>query len=104
MSTWRERFASRLAQLKGRDGLTQQQLAERVGVAQSTIAGWLHGRREPSFDQVDRLSLALGVEPAWLLFGVDESDEAHRLAVLIESLPEARQRIVRDLAASLAGE
>lgn len=103
METWRERFSTQLRHLKSTEGTTQQELADRLGVAQSTIAGWLHGRREPeSLQQFEALARAIGVHPAWLLYGVDESAEDHALKQLIQRLPPERRQIVRNLAASLS--
>ena len=104
METWRERFSVRLRHLKATEGLTQQKLADQLGVAQSTVAGWLHGRREPeSLQQFEALAKAIRVHPAWLLYGVDESEEDHELKLLIQALPDDQRKIVRSLAASLAG-
>lgn len=102
METWRERLSSRLRYLKDRDGLTQQGLADRLGVAQSTVAGWLHGRREPeTLQQFERLAEAVECHPAWLLYGMEESEEEHALMQVLRGLPAERLQIVRNLAHSL---
>jgi transcriptional regulator with XRE-family HTH domain len=46
---------------------TQQTLAERVGVSQSTINRWIHGDAEPHGRQIGRLSHVLGVPPRDIL-------------------------------------
>lgn len=45
-------------------GLTQQQLADRVGVSDATIARWERRQRKPDTDAQSALAYALGVEPA----------------------------------------
>ena len=60
-------YLKRLGGLRKERGLTQGQLAERMGVEQPTIQRWEKGAREPSFDQLFKLALALGVEPASLI-------------------------------------
>src|SRR5262245_61511166 len=57
-----EWFAGRLRELRCEAGLTQEQLAEKVGVKRGAIARWESGTREPSWSNVVALARALGVE------------------------------------------
>lgn len=50
-----------------RQGLTQQQLADRLGVRQWWVSKRLRGHVQVSADELVRLAEALGVEPAQLL-------------------------------------
>jgi transcriptional regulator with XRE-family HTH domain len=54
-------FASRLSELRGKAGLTQQQLAERAGIHKLTVAKLEQGIREPTWATVQMLADALGV-------------------------------------------
>jgi transcriptional regulator with XRE-family HTH domain len=54
-------FAGRLRELREAAGLTQEQLAERVGVKREAIARWEANRREPGWSNVVALARALGV-------------------------------------------
>lgn len=53
--------AMTLRSLRTRAGLTQVQLAERVGATQSQIADWERGRNVPSVQTCVRLADALGI-------------------------------------------
>jgi transcriptional regulator with XRE-family HTH domain len=53
---------SLLREARERAGLTQQQLAERSGVAQSTISAYESGKREPGVDALEKLLDAAGYE------------------------------------------
>jgi transcriptional regulator with XRE-family HTH domain len=53
---------SLLREARERAGLTQQQLAERSGIAQSTISAYESGKREPGVDALERLLDAAGYE------------------------------------------
>lgn len=49
-----------LRELRRAAGLTQVQLAERVGIAQSQISGYESGARQPSLDTLQALATELG--------------------------------------------
>lgn len=53
-------MGSRLKELRARAGLTQQQVADAVGVGRYAIANWERGRREFSFQTAAKLRKALG--------------------------------------------
>lgn len=60
-------YLDRLAEIRKRKGLTQAQIAERVGVEQPTYQRWEKGKREPSFAQLFELAAVLEVDPGSLL-------------------------------------
>ncbi len=60
-------YLDRLAVLRKRAGLSQDDLGERMGVAQATIQRWESGNREPKFEQLFRLAEELGVSVGELL-------------------------------------
>ncbi len=57
-----EHFGPRLRELREAAGLTQQELAARVGVQWETISRWERGTREPSWSNVLAMASALGVD------------------------------------------
>ena len=54
-------FAERFKLLREQAGLTQTAFARAFGVAQSTVAGWESGSREPNIATVRRLAEYFGV-------------------------------------------
>jgi transcriptional regulator with XRE-family HTH domain len=54
-------FAERLGALLERSGLTMYAVAKRAGVSKQNVGKLMAGTREPSWDTVQRLALALGV-------------------------------------------
>ena len=62
-------FPARLRELRAAAGLGQIELAKRSGVPQPTVAAYEVGRNAPSWANVVRLSLALGVTPDAFLAG-----------------------------------
>lgn len=103
MEPWRDRFRGRYRELRDQEGLTQEQLAERLGITQGTVAHWLNGRRSPkSLEAYESLASALRVHPAWLLYGIGEEDgDVLRAAQRLRSMPpELRDAIVSVILAS----
>ncbi len=65
----------RLRRARERRALSQRDLARLSGVAYTTIARLERDRHRPIPSTVRKLAAALGVDPAWLLFG--EGEETH---------------------------
>jgi len=57
----------RLRQLRKENGLTQKELAEKIGVLNYRIYDWENGRSEPSLDDLVLLAQALDVSTDYLL-------------------------------------
>lgn len=94
-------FGNKLRQLRKDRKLTQQQLAELIGVKNSVISFYEVGERTPSPDVLRKLALALHVSTDFLL-GIERSatldasglDEQDRLVVqtMISHLREKNAR------------
>jgi len=56
MSTLRSRFGERIRELRALKGLTQEELAEAVGVSTDFISLVERGKRAPSFENLERLA------------------------------------------------
>ena len=60
-------LAQKLKQLRLQTGLTQEQLAARIGVSSRTIKHWEHGTRTPSVSSLLALAHYFNVSPEWLM-------------------------------------
>ncbi|WP_342078620.1 helix-turn-helix domain-containing protein [Yoonia sp. SS1-5] len=69
-------FGDRLAGAREDAGLTQQALAQKIGVKPSVIAGWENDLKEPRANRLQMLSGLLSVSLSWLLTGEGEGPEA----------------------------
>lgn len=58
-----------------RAGITQQELAERLGTSQSVIARWEAGHRSPTVDTMFRAVRACGLDVAMSVVAPDEDHE-----------------------------
>lgn len=49
-------FSENIKKLRESEGLTQKDLAKKIGVTYQTIGHWETGRRKPTFDKLIKLS------------------------------------------------
>ncbi|MGN6586403.1 MAG: helix-turn-helix transcriptional regulator [Solirubrobacterales bacterium] len=64
-------FGRNLAEARGWEGLSQQQLAERVALSQIEISLLERGLQCPRLDLVVKLASAVGVQVRDLLYGIE---------------------------------
>lgn len=65
-------FGDRLSRARDYAGMTQAQLARRLGVKSSTIANWEADRSEPRANRLQMLSGLLNISIIWLMNGEGE--------------------------------
>ncbi|AWT48035.1 helix-turn-helix transcriptional regulator [Oenococcus oeni] len=68
---FRKRFDKAIAE----SGLSQREIARRLGVSPSTITGWLHGRTNVATDQITQISEVLHKDPAWFFTSDSKNDD-----------------------------
>jgi DNA-binding Xre family transcriptional regulator len=56
---WHREFGRKLRKLMFRKGLTQIELANKVGISQATLSNYITGRNMPGFYIIDKLARAL---------------------------------------------
>lgn len=93
--TFNDRITSRRKEL----GLTQQQLADAIGISGVSVYKWEAGINTPKGHNLFSLAEALRCSPAWLLNGTD-SDEPLKAEELLPQLDD-RQKLLLDLFDSL---
>lgn len=59
-------FKDRIKEARLNNKLTQEQLAEKIGVAKSTLAGYEKGNREPNLETTIKIMTVLGVDANYL--------------------------------------
>lgn len=78
-------FATRLAAIRKDKGLTQQALADRVGVHVTQIRRYEAGNSAPTLDVLRQLAIALSVSADALVFDTDERGPTDDLRLLFEA-------------------
>ena len=100
-------FKDMLKYLRNRDKLSQSELAEKLGVAKSTISMYEVGKREPDFETLEAIADLFNVDMNFLL-GKDGSenddhyylnDETRQIAQEAFENPELRTlfKVARDI-------
>jgi transcriptional regulator with XRE-family HTH domain len=96
-------IGTRIRTIRRERGLTQDALAERVGVSRSAVAQWETGRTGQLTGNLSRIAGALEVNVEYLMYGADkraasavsEGDELALLRLYRECDPEDRQMLLR---------
>lgn len=88
-------FGDRLAGAREAAGLTQEQLAKRLGVRLSSVRAWEEDSAEPRANRLQMMAGMLNVSLRWLLTGEGEGLVAPAAP---GTLPEAAQESLRELA------
>lgn len=60
-------FATNFTDLLRIRGITQQEIADKLGVKQNTVSQWANGKREPDFDNLLRICFYLESTPNEIL-------------------------------------
>lgn len=86
-------IGERLKELRTHRHLTQQQLADAIGVKQQTVATWETGLRNPSENILKTLLKTYSISEAWLRYGdgameADDTEEAATEKYLGEIMSE----------------
>jgi transcriptional regulator with XRE-family HTH domain len=92
----RRRFGRTLQRAREECGLSQDQLAQALGVSQASVSQWLLGQTSPRPDRVEELERVLRIEPRSLgrLLGlVGDGDEDARPAVSVMEAAAADPRL-----------
>lgn len=97
-------FARRLAATRKQRGLTQQQLADAIGVHLSQIRRYEGARSQPTLDVVKRIAVALTVTIDELAFGDDRGpgDDLRLHLEAASRLDPDEQHVVRSVIEALS--
>lgn len=83
MTNWVDRLKTRQRELRKTKGLTQEVIAERLGLSQGAVGHWFTGRREPdSLEMFCKLADLLEMHPAELMFGTELEPRSQNKSLL----------------------
>ena len=94
MKTWQPIYqviGKNIKQARERSGLTQEELAERVGFLRTSVANLERGRQHTPLDVLMKIADALGIEPGLLLpTSLWPNSDAARIRELEEKLADLK--------------
>ena len=79
-------FSNRLADLRKLRGLTQEGLAELIGITKTQVYRYEKGSAQPTLDVIKRLAVALSCTTDQLIFEEDERQPDDSLTLLLEGV------------------
>lgn len=81
--------------------VTQQHVANALGISDKAVSGWELGSSKPARDRMPELARVLKVPLAWLSEGSGEPPAPDDLVVLIEALTEDDRDMLRIMAETM---
>lgn len=90
-------IADRIQQLRKKKGISQEELADRIGISRQAVSKWESGQTMPDLEKVILLSEYFEVTTDYLLKGVEPAPEEGRLR------PHAGVFVIIGTAVNLAG-
>ena len=67
-----------LIKIRKRQGLSQEKLAELIGVSRGSISKWETGKKTPNADNIAELAIVLNVSSDYLL-GINVEEEVNKV-------------------------
>lgn len=97
-----EDFRSRLKQAMDNRNMAAVDLSRAAKVNQGDISSYLSGRYNPKQDKVYKLAKALGVDPGWLITGIEQenvvlSQTERDIILSYRQSNETTQEIIRNI-------
>lgn len=90
-------FTVRFLQLRKQHNLTQQQMADAVGIHITQVKRYESGEAQPSLDILKKIAVTFNVTTDWLIFEEGEREPKHDLKLKFEAIeqmdPEERQTV-----------
>lgn len=93
-------IAKRLLEIRQKKGLTQQALADAIGLHVTQVKRYEAGSSQPSLEAIKKLAKTLRVTTDSLIFEGDELEPNANLALqfqAIAAMPSAEQRVIQEL-------
>lgn len=106
-------IGQRMQRLREEDGMTQEEMGEKLGVSQGTVSQWESGKRVPGGEAVKAMAELFDTTADFILGIVDEEiklvpyfrglkEEEELLMQAYAQLTGRQKRIVEELVSSLA--
>ncbi len=74
-------IAERIRQSRKGKGLTQQNLADKLGLSYMTVRRWETGKTSPRMDEIEKLSKILGVDRNYIIEGENAGIDTNNVSI-----------------------
>lgn len=96
MSQPNNTFAGRLSELLAERGLTQKELAERVGITEASMSRYMHSERIPKSEIIANMATALHTTSDYLLGTEDEGDVDSDYPKIVRLIARNSERLTNE--------
>lgn len=100
-------LSRRLTQARDAAGLNNKEVAERMGLDESTVSLWMRGKRTPRVENLQRLAVELGIEVAELWQGDEVLPATPAQRAMVEEMADmtpAQQEALLALARTMRSQ
>jgi transcriptional regulator with XRE-family HTH domain len=84
------KFGDRIALLREKSGLTQEQLAQKLGISRAALAKYEKSRREPDYETLNKIANFFSVSVDYLL---GRNQEQEKVVIDIKEALESKTKI-----------
>lgn len=96
-------FPARFLQLRKSNNLTQQQMAEKVGIHITQVKRYEAGQAQPSIELLKKIATAFNVTTDWMIFEDGERDLPEGLQLKFEAVSKMSQEDQRTIQSLIDG-
>lgn len=94
-------FSSRFLALRKEYGLTQPQMADKVGIHLTQVRRYESGEAQPSLDILKRIAVTFNVSADWLIFEDGEREPQDELKLKFEAIKQMDEEEMKSVTSIL---
>ena len=94
-------FSTRFMSLRKEHGLTQPQMADKVGIHLTQVRRYESGEAQPSLDILKRIALTFNVSADWLIFEDGEREPQDELKLKFEAIKQMDEEELKSVTSIL---
>ena len=96
-------IGERIKEIRTQKGIKQKELANKIGISYVMLSQYERGERKPKLGMIDKIALALDVQPIELAYGKNNPfvDDTKRMIRLIKEGQESVKLITEKISAVL---
>jgi transcriptional regulator with XRE-family HTH domain len=101
-----KKYGERIAQLREKHGLTQEDLAGKIGISRASLSHYETSRREPDYDTITKIATLFRVSTDYLLGRTNDSDKQLDTEVqqFVDSLELSDETILSQFSLTVDGK